>query len=228
MYRLILSLVGLLILSPALAEAPKSFSKAKKVLASEIYDGHEETFYCSCNYAEAPHPTRKNKTRLTPLAESCGLAPRKNANRSGRIEWEHVVPAWEFGHQLQCWQDGGRKACKKNPKFKQMEADMVNLVPAVGELNGDRSNFRFGMIEGEARAYGACDFEVDFKGKIAEPPEEKRGDIARIYFYMVEAYGLKLSSKQRKLFEAWNKLDPEDDWERERLRRIERVINSNN
>ncbi len=30
-----------------------------------------------------------------------------------------------------------------------MEADLHNLVPAVGEINGDRSNYRFGMISGE-------------------------------------------------------------------------------
>jgi len=47
----------------------------------------------------------------------------------------HVVPAWEFGHQLQCWQDGGRKNCgKNNPQFKKMEADLHNLVPAVGAV----------------------------------------------------------------------------------------------
>jgi deoxyribonuclease-1 len=32
-----------------------------------------------------------------------------------------------------------------------------------------------------------------------------------------------ISDKNRKLFEAWNKEDPVDDWERERARRIEQV-----
>lgn len=224
--KVLLALAALFTTLASLAEAPPSFYKAKKVLISEVYKGHEKTFYCACDYREQPHPTKKNKTRLGPVVESCGLKPRKNANRSSRIEWEHVVPAWEFGHQLQCWQDGGRKGCKKNPKFKQMEADMVNLVPAVGELNGDRSNYRFGLIDGEPRAYGACDFEVDFKGRVAEPPEEKRGDIARIYFYMEDTYGLKLSSKQKKLYEAWDKLDPQDSWEKERLKRIRKITGS--
>lgn len=224
--KVLLALTTLFTTLASLAEAPTSFYKAKKVLTSEIYKGNEETFYCGCDYQEQPHPTKMNKTRLGPVVESCGLKPRKNANRSGRIEWEHVVPAWEFGHQLQCWQDGGRRACKKNPKFKQMEADMVNLVPAVGELNGDRSNYRFGLIDGEPRAYGACDFEVDFKRRVAEPPEEKRGDIARIYFYMVDTYGLKLGSKQKKLYEAWDKLDPQDPWEKERLDRIRKITGS--
>ena len=32
-----------------------------------------------------------------------------------------------------------------------MEADMYNLYPAVGELNADRNNFRYGIIDGEER-----------------------------------------------------------------------------
>ena len=46
---------------------------------------------------------------------------------ASRVEWEHVVPAWQFGHQRQCWQDGGRKNCAKDPVYRKMESDMHNL-----------------------------------------------------------------------------------------------------
>ncbi|MBA4502321.1 endonuclease [Marinobacterium marinum] len=220
--RPIVGLVALLSVASAVAEPPSSFSSAKKILARDVYQAEDRvTFYCGCSFDEQPVPAKPNRTRLTPAAASCGLQPRKNANRAGRIEWEHVVPAWEFGHQLQCWQEGGRKGCRKDPEFRRMEADLYNLVPAVGELNGDRSNFRFGMIAGEPRAYGACDFEVDFKQRVAEPPEQVRGDIARTYFYMEDRYGLRISRKQRQLFEAWAKTDPVDLPELQRARRIE-------
>lgn len=219
--RLMYGLIALLLITPVAAEPPSSFSSAKKILARDLYrDDDRVTFYCGCRFDEQPISGKPGRTRLTPAAESCGLQPRKNANRAARIEWEHVVPAWEFGHQLQCWQNGGRKACGKDPVFRRMEADLYNLVPAVGELNGDRSNYRFGMIEGEPRAYGACDFEVDFKQRVAEPPEQVRGDIARTYFYMEDRYGLKLSRKQRQLFEAWSKMDPVDPVEQRRARSI--------
>ncbi|CAH9052175.1 hypothetical protein PSECIP111854_00915 [Pseudoalteromonas sp. CIP111854] len=133
--------------------------------------------------------------------------------RAQRIEWEHVVPAWEFGHQMQCWQDGGRKTCKKIPKFKSMEGDLHNLVPAIGKVNGDRSNFKFSMIEGEGRVYGRCDAEVNFKARIFEPAPEIRGNIARTYFYFEKQYGLKISKQQHKLYSAWDKLDPVDEAE---------------
>jgi len=109
-----------------------------------------------------------------------------------------------------------------------MEADLHNLVPAIGEINGDRSNYSFSMLEGEPRTYGSCDFEVDFKTRKAEPAPNIRGDIARIYFYMQDRYKLKSSKKQMQLFEAWDKLDPVDDWERERNKRIETVTGTFN
>lgn len=130
------------------------------------------------------------------------------------------MPAHHFGQHLQCWRDGGRKNCKKDPTFNKMEGDMMNLVPAIGEVNGDRSNFKYGMIEGEPRIYGQCDFEVDFKAKVAEPAPNIRGDIARIYFYMSDTYKINLSKQQRQLMEAWDKADPVDEWERERNERI--------
>ncbi|WP_417532533.1 endonuclease [Marinobacterium stanieri] len=222
--RLVLPLILAVSATFATADTPSSFYSAKKILAKEVYQNSDRvTFYCGCQYSEQAVPNKPGRTRLTPAADSCGLKPRKNANRSGRIEWEHVMPAWEFGHQLQCWQEGGRKNCRKDPVFKRMEADLYNLVPAVGELNGDRSNYRFGMIAGEPRAYGQCDFEVDFKARVAEPPEQVRGDIARTYFYMAERYGVRLSRKQEQLFTAWSSLDPVDEAERARARRIQAI-----
>ncbi len=101
--------------------------------------------------------------------ESCGYKVRKNENRASRVEWEHVVPAWQFGHQRQCWQEGGRKNCAKDPEYRKMESDMHNLQPAVGEVNGDRGNFMYSQWNGGEGQYGQCTMKVDFKDKIAEP-----------------------------------------------------------
>jgi deoxyribonuclease-1 len=61
-----------------------------------------------------------------------------------------------------------------------------------------------GMVEGEKRVYGACDVEIDFKQRVIEPPPESRKKIAETY-YMQKTYGLKISKKQQKLFNAWIK-----------------------
>ncbi len=227
MKKFIIFIAPLLLTFSAVAEHPTSFSKAKK-LAATHYKGHEVTFYCGCDYGY-------EGKKLVPDADSCGYTPRVPVTRSGkpnaratRIEWEHVMPAWVFGHQRQCWQEGGRKACKKDPVFNKMEADLHNLVPAIGELNGDRSNYKFSMIPGEPRAYGACDFEIDFKGKLAEPTESIRGDIARIYFYMRDQYGIKLSKQQTQLLQAWSNADPVSNIERARNERIKAIQGNGN
>ena len=104
-----------------------------------------------------------------------------------------------------------------------METDLHNLVPAVGELNGDRSNRPFGMVVGEPRAYGRCDFEVDFSIDVVEPRPKVRGNIARIYLYLHRVYGMTMDEQQLQFFKIWDQADPPDDWERERNRRIRAV-----
>jgi deoxyribonuclease-1 len=203
----------------SLADQSISFSQAKKHML-KIYQDHPVTFYCNCDYTTVGKPA--------PKWDSCGFIPRKQAKRGSRIEWEHVMPAYQFGHNLACWQEGGRKACHKDTSFRAMEEDMHNLVPAIGEVNGDRSNYQYAIIDGEDRVYGACDAEVDFKAKQFEPTLTIQGDIARIYFYMADRHAVKLDPLQRRLFEQWSLQDPIDAWKRERNQRIAAIQGNRN
>jgi len=187
-----------------------SFSRSKRILATKIYRFHQKTFYGNCDYEI------KGK-RLVPIANSCGFHYRKNPKRADRIEWEHIVPAWYFGHNLKCWKEGGRKHCRDtNPKFKEMEADMHNLVPAIGEINGDRSNYAYGNVRGEKREYGRVDFEVESSKRVAEPKRNILGDIARVYLYMRDRYGMPLSPEDEARFIKWNNSDPVSRWEKKK------------
>lgn len=188
----------------------RDFSNAKKVLP-DIYQGMEEDFYCGCAY-----------TKTVVKFESCNFQPRKNPLRAGRVEWEHVVPAWVLGHQRKCWQQGGRKSCTDNDHVFQMaEGDLNNLVPAIGEVNGDRNNFAYSAwTSSPVSMYGECRTIVDFKERRVQPREEVRGRAARITLYMYETYKLSLSSQDKKLLCSWAKMYPVDDWERERNTRI--------
>ncbi|PWC21853.1 deoxyribonuclease I [Brenneria roseae subsp. roseae] len=189
-----------------------NFTQAKAV-ASEINRDAPGTFYCGCAI------TWQGK-KGTPDLKSCGYQVRKSELRANRIEWEHVVPAWQFGHQRQCWQDGGRKNCSKDPVYREMETDLHNLQPAIGEVNGDRGNAMYGQWNGGGGQYGQCEMKVDFKNNLAEPPARARGAIARTYFYMRDRYQLRLSSQQARLFEVWNKQFPVTQWECTRDQRI--------
>ncbi len=209
MLRIAVVLLLLLTVSPLHAEPPRSFREAKKI-AWTIYAERPVDFYCGCRF-------EGNRIDLA----GCGYEPRKQPKRAERVEWEHVVPAWVIGHQRQCWKDGGRKACERSdPVFRKAEADLHNLVPVVGEVNGDRSNYGFGMLPQKPHQYGACPFVVDFRQRTAMPPEHTRGAIARIYLYMSQRYGLRLSKQDRRLYDAWSRQYPVSEWETWRNRRI--------
>jgi deoxyribonuclease-1 len=211
------TLLCLLFSLTAHAEAPKTFSEAKKV-AWQLYAPQSTEFYCGCKYTG-------NRVDL----KACGYVPRKNATRAARIEWEHIVPAWQIGHQRQCWQKGGRKNCTAHdPTYQRAEADLHNLVPSIGEVNGDRNNFSFGWLPVQRGQYGACLTQVDFKEKKVMPRPSIRGMIARTYFYMSKQYGLKLSRQDTQLYQAWNKTYPVQAWERQRNQQVACVMGHGN
>ncbi|WP_419570143.1 endonuclease [Rheinheimera sp.] len=196
-----------------LSAAPASFESAKKV-ASRVYSAEKQEFYCGC-------AIRWQAGKGTPDLTSCGYQVRKNGPRASRIEWEHVMPAQQFGSPLSCWQQGGRKQCAaKDPLFQQMEADLFNLKPAIGEVNGDRAHYRFGMLPNAKAAYGQCPVKIDFQARLVEPRAQIRGDIARIHFYMADKYGIVLAKAQQQLFMAWHQQDPVDAAELQLQQRI--------
>jgi len=201
--------------------APLSFPEAKKELAKLYKDQHQTSFYCGCDF-------QYQGKKLIPDLNSCGYQVRKQAKRASRIEWEHIMPAWAFGHQRQCWQKGGRKACKQDPEFRIMEGDMHNLVPAIGEVNGDRSNYRFSEWNGIPTQYGQCAMIVDFKGKQVQPPKESKGAIARAYLYMADRYKIRLSNKEKKLFQVWNTQHPPTRWECKKNELVTKVQGNGN
>jgi deoxyribonuclease I len=207
-----------------------SFSKSKKNLKSiYLQSNKNRTLYCSCSFDT-------NKQIDT---NSCNYSPRINSNkRSQRLEFEHIVPAHALGKNLQCWKEPicekrngkkykGRKCCSKiSDEFRQMQSDMHNLFPSIGEVNGDRSNFVFGEVDGEEREYGECDFEV--AEKIVEPKKSIRGDIARSYFYMSHQYKMEIPDDYEKMLREWHLFDPPDEWERDRNSLIEDVQGNRN
>ena len=177
----------------------------------------------------------KNKEKALIIQDSKYYTPRnpyfksgKENDRAKRVEFEHVMPAHNFGRHLPCWNKGGRKACRRDNTFRVMESDMHNLVPSIGEVNGDRSNYRFASNNPRIGQYGNCEFEVNFKEQRAYPKKDIRGDIARIYFYMSDRYNIRLSKQERRLMEVWNKQDPVDNWERIKNKRVLRLQGNKN
>lgn len=202
-----------------------SFSKAKKTLERSVYFDHRETIYCGAKF-----DAKKNITLPS------GFHSDKHVKRSKRVEWEHVVPAENFGRTFPEWREGndkcvnskgksfkGRRCAEKvNKEYRFMQSDMYNLYPAIGSVNAMRSNYNFVMLPGEPSSFGSCEMKID--NKKAEPPVEARGRIARTYLYMDQAYSrYNMSKAQKQLMNAWDKQYPVSAWECERGERIEKL-----
>ena len=214
-----------LVFSTSLLAAPATFDRAKIEARQFIYHDRNQQgdFYCGCNWEWVG----RSGGRID--LKSCGYQVRAQQTRAERIEWEHVVPASNFGRARQCWQNGGRKNCNDtDPVFNAMEADLHNLTPAIGEVNADRSNFNFTMLSNAKPQHGQCPVKIDFSARAAEPRDAIKGQIARIYFYMHDRYDLNMSRQQQQLLMAWDKQFSVTEWERERDKRIAKRMGHSN
>ncbi len=211
-----------------LPRTASTFAKAKKLLYDRVYFDHRQTLYCGCQY----DPDRNV------ALDTCGLQDLAGNKRAARIEAEHVFPAAQFGNFRLCWREpksfpecnkangksmSGRECCQRvDPVFVAAHNDLQNLFPEDGYMNGQRSDYNWGMTTG-GTTYGSCDMRFDGSIRRVQPPAAIRGEIARTMFYMSDTYGFRLSRQDRQLYGAWNNQDPPDDWEIERNRRIKAI-----
>jgi len=208
----------------------ESFNKAKKNLERRVYSNHRVTLYC-----EAKFDIKKN------IILPKGFKTDKYVKRSKRVEWEHVVPAQNFGRAFPEWREGhescvnskgksfkGRScASKVNIEYRYMQSDMFNLYPAIGAVNALRSNYNFKTLPLAQSVFGLCDMRID--GRNAQPPEAARGKIARTYMYMEKTYRrYNMSKSQRKLMAVWDRQYPVSDWECQRARKIAQIQGNTN
>ena len=197
------------------------FKHVKKLL-NKIYHDHRITFYCEAEFDE------QGKIYL-----SRNFNTPKYEKRANRREWEHIVPAENFGRTFSEWRDGhpdcidkdgksfkGRKCASVNPEFAKMEGDMYNLVPAIGAVNAMRSNYNFTEISDIPYTFGDCPMII--QNKKVSPPEKTKGFISRTYFYFEQRYPrFHINQAMKKMMIVWNEKYPVDAWECKRAKRIE-------
>ena len=233
---IIIVLLIVLLIAPALMAdsgntTNDSFSQAKTWLEKKVYDDHRTTIYCGATF---------NADKRVQLP--AGFHTDKYKSRAERIEWEHVVPAENFGRTFSEWRDGhpscrdlkgksfkGRKCAElANKDYRLMQADMYNLYPAIGAVNALRQNYNFTQFQNDMpSSFGSCLMKI--QDRKAEPPPASRGVIARTYLYFEKAYRrYKMSDAQRKLMNVWDKAYPVDSWECERACRIRDIQKNEN
>lgn len=100
-----------------------SFSKAKKTLERQVYYDHRITLYCGAAFDE-----KKNVT----LPE--GFTAAKHGKRAGKVEWEHVVPAENFGQAFAEWREGDAQCVDNRGKaFKGRKCaeKVIDILPRL-------------------------------------------------------------------------------------------------
>lgn len=201
----------------------ESFNNAKNLLLS-IHNIHRVTLYCEASY--------NSQGRVLLLK---GFRTNKYKTRAHKVEWEHVVPAENFGMTFSEWRTGHKLCIHKGKKFKGrrcaekvsreyrlMQADMYNLYPVIGAVNALRRNYNFQLLPNTPSSFGSCQMKIS--GNHAEPPPQARGAIARTYLYMQANYPrYRMSMQQEKLMKAWDRQYPVNAWEWTRSKRIEEV-----
>lgn len=209
----------------------QSFSKAKKMLERKVYSQiPRTTIYCLASF--------NNKKKVT---NTNGFRSTKHKKRQQKIEWEHVVPAENFGRNFVEWREGdnacinrkgkafkGRRCAEKvNKTYRFMQADMYNLYPAIGAVNALRSNYSFySQINAPQQQFGQCPIKIN--NKSVQPPNYARGQIARAYLYMESAYPRYKIGRQKRELQAWHKRYPVTESECQRTKIIERIQGNEN
>lgn len=221
----------------------KDFNNATKQLMNNVYSKVQSTtIYCQAKF--------RNKTILN-ISE---YTDKTNILRKG-LEWEHIVPAQNFGKNFIEWTHGDTKCiergisgrdCAKtvNKQYQYMQSDLYNIYPAIGFINAKRSNFHFkdgdtrvtqvitfanNLFNDDKYEFGKCSIVIDIKEKTVIPPNYTKGIIARTYLYMDTAYRkYRLTTKQKDLFSKWNKAYPVTQRECHRAKLISKIQGNHN
>lgn len=205
----------------AVPMAAGDWNVIKNTADDVIYpEGSRNTFYCGCTYTS--HEDDDGSGSIDDL-DACGYDGGNNSSsRAQRVEWEHIVPASLMpARRWACWDgpDGSRGLCEReNSDAQRMIFDLHNLAPSVGQVNQRRSNDRYADLPDDTSNFGSCQIE-DTSGYF-EPPPCRRGDVARVWFYMHETYGVRIPDSEWEMFAQWADGDPISHAELEREERI--------
>ena len=132
-------------------------------------------------------------------------------------------------------------------KGKPMVSDIVHVVPTDGYVNNRRSSYPFGEVGNVTYSSNqnycrlGSSKTPGYNGTVFEVPDEVKGDMARIYFYMATRYKSQCASWGGNIFTsdgivkwemdqmvAWAKQDPVDEREIARNNAVQEVQGNRN
>ena len=84
----------------------EDFRDSKKMLERKVYFDHRVTLYCGYAFDK-----QKN------VSLPAGFVAPQHKERAGRVEWEHVVPAENFGRAFKEWREGDGRCTNEKGHF---------------------------------------------------------------------------------------------------------------
>ena len=185
-----LTLVVLLLLSSSVHALEADYIKAKKLFWEKLYTDEFSTLYCSQKKSYAGDP------------------------KKSEVSVEQVYPDTWVAEELGCRY---KNNCR-HPVFKGASSDLHNLWPVMKKYDRARGKRVYSDIDGNKPVYDdGCDFETD--RDLAEPADDKKGEIARTILYMINTYHLSPRGMLPTLVE-WHNSDPVSAEEKRRNKLI--------
>lgn len=133
----------------------------------------------------------------------------------------YVYPLADVRSALDC---GTSRQCEQDNRYRQIASDMHNMVPVRSRTEMGRRNVRYEDL-GSSVSENECGIRQS--AQFFEPPVRVKGDVARTIAYMVDTYNLPWLGSSA-VFKGWNRLDPPDDGELTRHRRIAEIQGNDN
>lgn len=142
--------------------------------------------------------------------------------KSVLITESHIYsPSWVRDH-LDC---GTIRSCqRKNESYRQIMSDLHNIVPATASFELNRRAAKFEELD-DSVDRDDCQLRRVFS--VIEPPDEIKGDIARIIFYMHHTYDLPIYGDLNQMI-RWHRIDPPSKQELERNEEIKALQGNEN
>ena len=154
---------------------------------------HQRSFYCECEFDDAKQTNfaRCNKH----------IQPK---TRSKDISWQKILTIKPVD-----------LVQPSKTKLSEINNDLNIYLPLISKELVLPPGYRFGNA-GASATPGHCGLSINTKEQIVEPPDARKGDIARLLFYLHQRYGYKLNHKQINTLLTWQDLDPPGKWDADR------------
>ena len=129
------------------------------------------------------------------------------SKKTALLAASHIYPSQQVRDHLQC---GTKRQClRSDDRYNRIISDLHNIVPADSYFEFKRKGAKFGRLDESIEANNCG---IRKKLHILDPPDEIKGDIARILFYMKDQYELPLNT-HLPLLKQWHEGDPPSDEE---------------